>query len=190
MTLFYPVPKFELSPRAAWLRVAIFWKLWRRWKRSQPRQIPTYASNGRRVSDSSPERVKRLLELGYVSVKRHSRTGLITHCQFIYESFANKSNPVRKAAQMGQHYCVKRTIADHQVFQHRDLQQFDPLLSKEAAKLERADADLFLRAVFLEVPLSCMQQPEPPVPPQAPAKVIPFPVKKTNVVSAPEPKAA
>jgi hypothetical protein len=89
---------------------------------------------------------------------------------------------------MGQHYCVKRTIADHQVWQHRELQQFDPLLDASVAEAERGDAELFLRKVFLEVPLSCMI---PPPPQPAKGKVIPFPVRKPiEAVSTPERKAA
>lgn len=119
------------------------------------RLIPTYRASGRRVSDSTPERVKRLLEAGLVAAS-YTRHGRLRSIQFKHDA---GTNPVHKSAHQGQHYAYPQALpSGHHTWKHRELLGRGDIeaLFGELTPEELEKRDLFIRSVFRAVPLSVM----------------------------------
>lgn len=135
--------------------------------------VPTFRADGRRVRDYSMEAIARLLALGMIVIAR-SRKGRITCAQFKSDAGAN---PLVKSAHMGQQYSYEQALpSGHYAWRHREMiqRQDVEMLFGERPESKR-ELDLYVRAIFRAVPLSCLRStPEPaassPVP--ARAKVV------------------
>lgn len=166
-----PVPFFQLlagNHRLALLLGAPFLffvlRFAKRWKRAaqaaEPRLIRTYAANGRRLSDSSPERVERLLAIGKVVAGR-DRHGRIRVIQFKNDCGAY---PLQATAHTGTHYSYEQPLpSGHYAWKHRELvrdeRDLEALFGEKPH--DREEADRFVRAIFRAVPLSCMKRERP-----------------------------
>jgi hypothetical protein len=121
--------------------------------------IPTYRANGKRLSDSSLERVERLLALKLV-VARRDRHGRIRNIQFKWEN--GHLEPLRKTAHMGQHYSFPLWIEGHRTgtWDHkplvRDERSLEALFGEKPDN--REEAERFVQAIFRAVPLSCLKE--------------------------------
>ncbi len=148
-----------------------FAKRWMRARKAaEPRLIRTYAASGRRLSDSSPERVERLLALGFVVVRRNRR-GAITLMQFKRDA---QSGPIHKHAHMGQHYSFEEPLpSGYYAWKHRELVRDERDLQALFGEKpdDREEADRFVRAIFRAVPLSCLATDRPKTPKPA-AKIV------------------
>jgi hypothetical protein len=136
-----------------------FAKRWTRAaKAAEPPLIRTYAANGRRLSDSSPERAERLIELGKV-VARRDRRGRIRLIQFKHDCGAY---PLQATAHMGTRYSYEEPLpSGHYAWKHRELVRDERSLEALFGEKpdDREEADRFVRAIFRAVPLSCMTKP-------------------------------
>ena len=132
--------------------------------------IPTFRADGRRVRDYSLEAIERLLGLSLIVVKR-SRKGRITCAQFKSDAGAN---PLVKSAHMGQQYSYEHHLpSGHCAWSHRDLIQRQDVEALFGETVEsRQDVDLYVRAVFRAVPLSCLVVKAHVAPRPKPAKVV------------------
>jgi hypothetical protein len=165
------------------LRIAKRWKAAQ--KAAQPRVIPTYAANGLRLSDSSIERAKRLLRMGYAAA-RYDRRGNLRVIQCISDVGRDK---LRATAHMGQHYASLQTLpSGARAWKHNKLIQDERLL--ETLFGEKPDnlkqADLFVRAIFRAVPISCMGRTKSEPPESGPAKVISIDAGRKRRTASPE----
>ena len=114
--------------------------------------IPTYSADGQRRRGYSPEAIERLLSLHLVVVQRN-RKGAIAVAMFRPTSGAN---PIQPTAHMGTKYSFLERLDDgNHAWALHGLPASD-----------HRDADLFVRAIFRAVPLSCMTRTK------APAKVV------------------
>jgi len=144
----------------------LFSSLWqwrrrvRRAQKAKPRLIPTYRANGRRVSDSTPVRVERLLAEGLV-VASYSRHGRLRSIQFKHDA---GTNPVHKSAHQGQRYSYAQALpSGHFAWKHRELLgrgEIEALFGELTAE-EIAQRDRFVRSVFRAVPLSVLRRDAP-----------------------------
>lgn len=124
------------------------------------RYIPTLSSDGQRRRRYSLEAIERLLSMDLVTVQRN-RKGRIAFAAFRSSLGAS---PIRPTAHIGTKYSFYERLPDgHHAWALHGL-----------PTNEHEDADLFVRAVFRAVPLSCMKQTpsEAPAKPTPPAKVI------------------
>lgn len=128
--------------------------------------IRTYAASGTRLRDRSLESIETLETLGKVAVKRNKR-GTITGAQFKSD---NGANPLSKTAHMGQVYSyVQELPSGHKCWKHRALCQNMAIEALFGEPVEdRAELDKYVRAVYLNVALSVIVEPQPKQPP-APA---------------------
>ena len=116
--------------------------------------VATFAADGGRLPDRSLSSITRLLSLSLVVVRRNFR-GAIVRAHFRSVSGAN---PLRRSAHIGTRYSYQEHTGDdsaYRTWRHRRLVQ--------STALDREQAELFVRAVFLEVPLSCMSRPTLPI---------------------------
>ena len=108
------------------------------------KKIPTYSADGSRRRRYSLEAIERLLSLHLVVVQRN-RKGAIAVAMFRPLSGAN---PIRPTAHTGTKYSFHERLDDgHHAWTLHGLPQN-----------EHEDADLFVRAIFRAVPLSCMKR--------------------------------
>lgn len=138
-------------------------------KKTKSRDVPTFRADGRRVRDYSSEAIARLHALGLIVVGR-SRKGRITCAQFKSDAGAN---PLVKSAHMGQQYSYEQALpSGHYAWRHRELiqRQDVEILFGERPENKR-ELDLYVRAIFRAVPLSCLRTPEPVSSFPAPARV-------------------
>ncbi len=84
------------------------------------------------------------------------------------------ANPLRATAHAGTKYCFHNRVGQSRVWEHKDLlgtKDVEALFGElTPAELERRD--LFVRAVFRNVPLSCMSGHKAQPPKKTPAKVV------------------
>jgi hypothetical protein len=124
--------------------------------------IPTYAADGRRLRNYSPDEINHLLSLSLVVVRRNQR-GQIRVAQFRGQGGAN---PLRRTAHLGTRYAF---LGEARVWKHRRLLQSQDVEYLFGEPDNLAEAELFVQAVFRAVPLSCLKREKP-----AKAKVIPI----------------
>jgi len=121
--------------------------------------IPTYASDGRRLRRYTLEAIERLEQLDLVAVQRN-RKGRIVCAHFRPQDGAN---PISNAAHTGTRYSFEESLPSGcAAWTHRALER-DPralaTLFGESAD-DSDQAELFVRAIFRAVPLSCMKRTE------------------------------
>lgn len=118
--------------------------------------IPTYRANGRRVSDSKPDRAARLLQEGLVAGS-YTRHGRLRSIQFKHDC---GRNPVSKRAHQGQRYSYPAHLpSGYHAWTHRDLIGKHDIegLFGELTPAELQNRELFIRSVFRAVPLSVLR---------------------------------
>jgi hypothetical protein len=118
----------------------------------QNTSIPTFAADGRRLRNYSPEAIERLLIRGMIVVRRNKR-GRIICAQFRED---NGANPLRQTAHMGSNYSFEEHCGDAYVWQHKPLMkpQTAARLMGEEVEDERI-VDRYVRAIFQNVAISC-----------------------------------
>lgn len=140
-------------------------------------KIPAYApDNQTRRRSYSLEAIERFLALDLVVAIR-GRKGKILR---VYFREADGGNPLRTSAHMGQAYSYEHHLpSGRSVWKHRKLVRDERDLAALFGEPpdDPVEADLFVRAIFRAVPLSCIQHeqaPEPPKKTPGGAKVIPI----------------
>jgi hypothetical protein len=114
--------------------------------------IPTFAADGRRLRNSSPEAVERLLAREQIVVRRNRR-GRIICAQFRED---NGANPLRKTAHMGTHYSFEEHVNDCYVWRHKPLPQPQTAARMMGEEVEDERLiDRYIRRIFQNVALSC-----------------------------------
>jgi hypothetical protein len=160
--------------------------------------VPTFAADGRRLRNRTPESIEHLLALSLVVVER----GRKDRIRAAFFRPTDGATPVKPRAHMGTKYSYNEHLpSGHTAWKHRRLlqsQQLEELLGIPQASDE--DLDRFLQSVFRAVQLSCMvscfdQKPEmTPASEQRKAKsnlvAISSAKKKNNVVSITSSKSA
>lgn len=129
--------------------------------------VPTYATDGRRLRRYTLEAIERLETLDLVAVQRN-RKGRIVAAHF---RGLDGANPIQNNAHMGQSYSFEQHLASGRTaWKHRKLIQDGRMLETLFGETpdDRAEAELFIRAIFRAVPLSCMKGNEL----KKPAKVV------------------
>lgn len=136
-------------------------------------KIPAYApDNSTRRRSYSLEAIERFLSLDLVVAVR-GRKGKILR---VYFREPDGGNPLRTSAHMGQAYSYDETLpSGRSAWKHRKLVRDERDLAALFGEPpdDPIQADLYVRAIFRAVPISCMAQakPEEP-PPPTPANVI------------------
>jgi hypothetical protein len=141
--------------------------------------IKTFAADGERLRDSTPARAARLLHLGIVAASRNRR-GRINSIQFVGVA---GSRSIRQSAHMGQQYSYEQKVLGRGlVWAHKDLigTRAVEALFGELSPAELNARELFVRAIFRAVPLSCLTDAQrarpasntPDITSKAPSKVV------------------
>ncbi len=120
--------------------------------------VPTYASDGRRLRRYTLEAIERLERLNLVAVQRN-RHGRIVIAHF---RPTDGANPIRTTAHMGTKYSFNEHLpSGHMAWKYRRLIRDERALAAMFGESpdDVEDAELFVRAVFRAVPLSCMAKP-------------------------------
>lgn len=126
---------------------------------TEPR-IPTFSADGSRVRAQFLSKVEAFLAAGAMVVRRN-RKGKITCAQ--YRVQIDGANPLRRSAHVGTRYSWLEHVGEdspYRAWRHRNLlqsQYVEVLMGQPVDNPE--DIDLFVRAVFRAVPLSCMKRP-------------------------------
>ena len=108
--------------------------------------IPTFSADGKRLRNYSLASIEKLLEQDRMAVERN-RAGKIT-CATMRP--ADRSNPIATTAHMGQSYSfLEHLPSGHCAWSHSRL-----LDASEATAEGIADAEAFVRNVFMQVPNS------------------------------------
>jgi hypothetical protein len=136
-------------------------------------KIPAYApDNSTRRRSYSLEAIERFLALDLVVAIR-GRKGKILR---VYFRETDGGNPLRTSAHMGQAYSYNQPLPNgRHAWKHRKLVRDERDLAALFGEPpdDPVEADLYVRAIFWAVPLSCMTQPTPEDPtPPTPAKVV------------------
>jgi hypothetical protein len=120
------------------------------------RLVPVYGANGKRLRNRSMASVETLLEQGKIMLT-YTKRGAIKAAQFLDGGGAN---PIRTTAHLGTQYSFHNRIRqDAPLFawEHRPLVQPQDIEALFGETVEsQLDRDLYVRAIFRAVPLSCM----------------------------------
>jgi hypothetical protein len=121
--------------------------------------IPTYSATGSRLRSSSLARIDHLLSLSLVVVTRNKRGQI---CAATFRP-SNGANPLRTSCHQGQRYSMLAQCGNHRAWKHKD----PPNKARLAAEFlvdgeapSEEEMDLFVRAIFRAVPLSCLTDPQ------------------------------
>lgn len=148
------------------------------------RQIATFSPSGGPLRRYSLSAIERLLSMDRVVVKRNHHGRIV---EAIFRQ-ADGASPVRATAHLGTAYSFEEPLpSGHYAWRHRALVRDESSLEALFGELpdDRQDAELYVKAIFRAVPLSCMARPKPLTPPtKTPGKVLPFAAGKRK------PKAA
>lgn len=116
--------------------------------------VPTFAADGRRLRNYTPEAIEHLLSLSLVAVERGRKDRI--KCAFFRPT--SGASPVRPKAHMGTKYSSNELLpSGHHSWKHRRLlqsQHLEEILGVPVAN--EKELDRFLQSVFRAVPLSCL----------------------------------
>jgi hypothetical protein len=138
-------------------------------------KIPVY-SDGRRLFNRTLADIERLETKGRALIER--RKGRIV-CAHLRPT--EGASPVRTTAHMGQSYSYAQPLpSGHRAWKHSNVLISNRTVSEIVGKeVDSEQADLFIRAIFRAVPLSCMGMAKP-TPPTANVVAIDSYRKKTR----------
>lgn len=135
---------------------------------SQSQKIPAYApDNSTRRRSYSLEAIERFLALDLVVAIRGRKDKILR----VYFREPDGGNPLRASGRMGTKYSFDQTLpSGRSAWKHRELvcDERDLAALFGEPPDDPVEADLYVRAIFQAVPISCMTQPQSPTP----AKVI------------------
>ena len=114
--------------------------------------IKTYSAGGQRIRDYSEEAIAELVRKGRMVVTRSVKGRLLSATFLPAETRA-----VQKTAHMGQRYSFDEKLpSGRRAWKHADLLSPETIERLAGEPLLQNEIDLYIRAIFRAVPLSCL----------------------------------